>query len=110
MTQQGPGWYPDPSGLPATFRWWDGRRWTEDITVDPGSAPAGPSAAAGPSTGGPSAQGPSAARPSPAGPSSGTSAGTPQPDDPVPPPPGAPGPGYFPPLQRRDGSSEHPVE
>jgi Protein of unknown function (DUF2510) len=89
MTQQGPGWYPDPSGLPATFRWWDGRRWTEDITADPGSA----------LTGGPTA-----------GPSPETPAGAPAFHDPVPPPPGAPGPGYIPPTQRRDGTSEHPLE
>ncbi len=29
------GWYPDPSGLPSTNRWWDGRAWTEHTQVAP---------------------------------------------------------------------------
>jgi membrane protease YdiL (CAAX protease family) len=39
-----PGWYPDPSGQPAT-RWWDGRAWTPSLlphappTVGPDVAP-----------------------------------------------------------------------
>lgn len=26
------GWYPDPSGQPKKFRWWDGTQWTEALT------------------------------------------------------------------------------
>ncbi len=91
MTQQGPGWYPDPSGLPATFRWWDGQRWTEDITTDPGSGPAAGGSA-------------------PVGPPSRLGEVPPRPPGAVPPPPGAPGPGYIPPALRRDASSAHPLE
>ncbi|WP_084678032.1 DUF2510 domain-containing protein [Actinopolymorpha alba] len=43
MTEKGPGWYVDPSGLPDTFRWWDGRQWTQALTSDqtsPAPAPA----------------------------------------------------------------------
>jgi hypothetical protein len=30
-----PGWYEDPSGRPATYRWWDGATWTRWLTLDP---------------------------------------------------------------------------
>jgi hypothetical protein len=36
-----PGWYDDPEGLPGVYRWWDGQRWTVDITTDPKTARAG---------------------------------------------------------------------
>ncbi|MDN5893277.1 MAG: DUF2510 domain-containing protein [Nocardioides sp.] len=45
-----PGWYPDPSGQPNRFRFWDGRSWSEQTTMDPwntpppGQAPPGPPA------------------------------------------------------------------
>jgi len=29
------GWYADPSGRPATYRWWDGSVWTRWLTADP---------------------------------------------------------------------------
>lgn len=32
---QSPGWYPDPSGQPHTFRFWDGAAWTPVTTQDP---------------------------------------------------------------------------
>lgn len=32
---QAPGWYPDPSGQPHTFRFWDGNAWTPVTTQDP---------------------------------------------------------------------------
>ncbi|MDO5498998.1 MAG: DUF2510 domain-containing protein [Propionibacteriaceae bacterium] len=32
---QQPGWYPDPSGQPGRFRFWDGRAWTTVTTGDP---------------------------------------------------------------------------
>ena len=34
-----PGWYPDPSGAPGRFRFWDGAQWGRDTTADPRSAP-----------------------------------------------------------------------
>jgi hypothetical protein len=33
------GWYPDPRGAARTYRWWDGERWTADLTDDPTDAP-----------------------------------------------------------------------
>ena len=33
-----PGWYPDPSGAPGRFRFWDGERWSRDTTEDPRTA------------------------------------------------------------------------
>lgn len=30
-----PGWYPDPSGQPGQYRWWDGVQWTPTVTADP---------------------------------------------------------------------------
>ncbi|OYO18118.1 hypothetical protein CGZ93_16330 [Enemella dayhoffiae] len=32
---QAPGWYPDPSGQPQSFRFWDGQWWTPVTTHDP---------------------------------------------------------------------------
>lgn len=29
------GWYPDPSGDPATLRYWNGEQWTDDYTKAP---------------------------------------------------------------------------
>lgn len=34
-----PGWYPDPSGRPAHFRYWDGGAWSAETTTDPSSPP-----------------------------------------------------------------------
>ena len=31
-----PGWFPDPSGDPETFRWWDGAAWTRWLSRDAG--------------------------------------------------------------------------
>jgi hypothetical protein len=72
MTASGPGWNPDPEGMPGAFRWWDGSRWTDALTDDPGSPP--PDGSPDPGSAPPDA----------------TPAGA------VPPPPGAPGPGYLP--------------
>jgi hypothetical protein len=60
------GWYPDPSGIPGAFRWWDGATWTTAISASPSApaplraAPAGPSA---PSAGQPGAGQPTADQP-----------------------------------------------
>ena len=35
-----PGWYPDPSGAPGRYRYWDGSAWSSDTTTDPEHAPA----------------------------------------------------------------------
>lgn len=35
-----PGWYPDPSGRPGLFRYWDGRQWSSATTTNPSGAPA----------------------------------------------------------------------
>lgn len=34
-----PGWYPDPSGQPGQFRFWDGAQWSQQTSPDP-TAPA----------------------------------------------------------------------
>lgn len=35
-----PGWYPDPSGAPGRYRYWDGRAWSQQTTDRPdGSSP-----------------------------------------------------------------------
>jgi len=34
-----PGWYPDPSGAPGRFRYWDGRAWSQQTTDRPGPRP-----------------------------------------------------------------------
>lgn len=37
-----PGWYPDPSGAPGRYRYWDGRTWSAQTTDRPGGQqPAG---------------------------------------------------------------------
>ncbi|GAB3622201.1 hypothetical protein GCM10027418_02830 [Mariniluteicoccus endophyticus] len=38
-----PGWYPDPSGHPQTFRYWDGQAWSQQTTTDPRTPPPPPS-------------------------------------------------------------------
>jgi hypothetical protein len=43
------GWYPDPTGAPATSRRWDGTQWTERTQMAP--PPAFPVPAASPLTG-----------------------------------------------------------
>ena len=52
MTAAPAGWYPDPSGIPNAFRWWDGASWTTAISASVhapaplgGVTPAGPAAA-----------------------------------------------------------------
>ncbi|MCT2996353.1 DUF2510 domain-containing protein, partial [Propionibacterium freudenreichii] len=35
-----PGWYPDPTGTPGLYRYWDGRAWTGATTNDPAATPA----------------------------------------------------------------------
>jgi len=37
-----PGWYLDPFGQPALWRWFDGRHWTRDLSADPKSPPPPP--------------------------------------------------------------------
>lgn len=49
------GWYPDPSGAPGRYRYWDGTRWSAETTDDPGSPP--PFAGADPSADGRSGRG-----------------------------------------------------
>ena len=45
-----PGWYPDPSGAPGRFRFWDGDRWSDQTTASPRTTPtpaaSGPAGAA----------------------------------------------------------------
>jgi len=36
-----PGWYPDPSGQPNSFRYWDGQAWSQQTTDNPYSPPPG---------------------------------------------------------------------
>lgn len=112
MTDSLPGWYVDPSGLPDTFRWWDGRQWTQALTTDPSApAPTDPAPVV------PHSEHPDKTPdPFPAEPSFGPYGRQPsqqygqqygQPPfggqqhtsqfSAVPPPPGAPGPGYMPP-------------
>ena len=43
-----PGWYPDPSGQPGRFRFWDGRTWSAATTADPRTQPGAPGAPSGP--------------------------------------------------------------
>ncbi|HEU5485041.1 MAG TPA: DUF2510 domain-containing protein [Microlunatus sp.] len=38
------GWYPDPAGAPGRFRFWDGRRWSQETTDRPDAAPPPPAA------------------------------------------------------------------
>jgi hypothetical protein len=32
-----PGWYPDPAGTADSYRWWDGRQWTQSLSSSPNS-------------------------------------------------------------------------
>ena len=55
------GWYPDPSGVPQQFRFWDGQSWTAAVTMDPnapfpGSQPPGPQGGPGTQPLGPGTQ------------------------------------------------------
>lgn len=34
-----PGWYPDPSGQPGQFRYWNGQTWSQQTTPNPGQTP-----------------------------------------------------------------------
>ncbi|WP_275426267.1 DUF2510 domain-containing protein [Nocardioides daejeonensis] len=36
-----PGWYPDPSGQPNSFRFWDGQAWSQQTTDNPYAPPPG---------------------------------------------------------------------
>lgn len=36
-----PGWYPDPSGAPGRFRYWDGRAWSQQTSDQPGAPSTG---------------------------------------------------------------------
>jgi len=42
------GWYPDPSGIPNAFRWWDGGTWTTAIGASAQAPPPRNAAPAGP--------------------------------------------------------------
>lgn len=42
------GWYPDPSGAPGMYRFWDGVRWTTAVSRDPFSPPPGATPPPGP--------------------------------------------------------------
>lgn len=33
------GWYPDPGGRTAAFRYWDGRQWSAEVSTDPTAPP-----------------------------------------------------------------------
>lgn len=41
MRMTAAGWYPDPSGAPSSFRYWDGQTWTEHTSSSP-SGQSGP--------------------------------------------------------------------
>ena len=46
MTSPKPGWYPDPAGHPELYRWWDGARWTDEVSPSAKApAPFGPQSA-----------------------------------------------------------------
>ncbi|MDO5533029.1 MAG: DUF2510 domain-containing protein [Propionibacteriaceae bacterium] len=51
------GWYPDPGGQHALFRWWDGQQWTPHVTAHPFAGPPQPPGPPGP-LGPPPPQGP----------------------------------------------------
>lgn len=36
------GWYPDPSGVPGQYRYWDGQSWTQQVTTQLTPQPGGP--------------------------------------------------------------------
>ena len=99
------GWYPDPSGQPGAFRYWDGGRWDETVADHPyGPPPGGATPAPPPPPGGfenTAAIGPLRPTGSQAG--QGSQGSTPPP--PPPPPPGPATPAYgtpLPPLEDRD--------
>lgn len=51
------GWYPDPSGMPGKYRYWDGQQWSATVQDAPG--PSGPGGAAqGPQAAGTGPQAP----------------------------------------------------
>ncbi|MPM39036.1 hypothetical protein SDC9_85667 [bioreactor metagenome] len=58
-----PGWYPDPSGAPGRYRFWDGARWTTAVSRDPFSPPPGATPPGGPTP----SPGPTGSRPRAAG-------------------------------------------
>jgi hypothetical protein len=46
MSQAPAGWYPDPSGIPNAFRWWNGGLWTTALSASAGApAPVNPAPA-----------------------------------------------------------------
>jgi hypothetical protein len=45
VTAPAAGWFPDPSGPPARYRWWDGDGWTRYLTDDPSAPAPGPESA-----------------------------------------------------------------
>lgn len=48
MSQAPAGWYPDPSGIPNAFRWWNGAFWTTALSASAGApAPVNPAPAQG---------------------------------------------------------------
>ena len=36
------GWYPDPSGVPGQYRYWDGQSWTQQVTTQLAPTPVAP--------------------------------------------------------------------
>jgi len=52
------GWYPDPGNQPGAYRYWDGRGWTNQLTTNPGGAPAAPPTGSTGSSGAPGSAGP----------------------------------------------------
>lgn len=43
-----PAWYPDPSGQPGSFRYWDGQSWSAETTGNPYDAPPASARPSGP--------------------------------------------------------------
>lgn len=44
------GWYPDPGGTPGRYRYWDGNRWSDEMTDDPAQPPPVPGGRPHPTT------------------------------------------------------------
>ncbi|GAB3624486.1 hypothetical protein GCM10027418_25710 [Mariniluteicoccus endophyticus] len=42
-----PGWYPDPGGHKGMFRYWDGSRWSPNVSPSPGGTPPTPAGGGG---------------------------------------------------------------